>query len=39
MNNLEIPGHQIRVEKDSRIFSLLWRKGPQGWKIMLDHTS
>ncbi len=25
--------------KDDGIFSLLWRKGPQGWKILLDHTS
>lgn len=25
--------------KDDGIFSLLWRKGPQGWKIVLDHTS
>ena len=21
------------------LFSLLWRKGPAGWKIVLDHTS
>ena len=21
------------------ITSLVWRKGPQGWKIVLDHTS
>jgi ketosteroid isomerase-like protein len=21
------------------VFSLVWRKGPQGWKIILDHTS
>jgi ketosteroid isomerase-like protein len=27
------------AKKDDGIFSLLWRKGPQGWKIMLDHTS
>lgn len=26
-------------QKDDGIFSLVWRKGPQGWKIMLDHTS
>ena len=25
--------------KDDGIFSLVWRKGPQGWKIILDHTS
>ena len=25
--------------KDDGIFSLVWRKGPQGWKIVLDHTS
>jgi len=25
--------------KDNGIFSLVWRKGPQGWKIVLDHTS
>jgi ketosteroid isomerase-like protein len=25
--------------KDDGIFSLVWRKGPQGWKILLDHTS
>jgi uncharacterized protein (TIGR02246 family) len=27
------------AKKDSGIFSLVWRKGPQGWKIVLDHTS
>jgi ketosteroid isomerase-like protein len=27
------------AKKDDGIFSLLWRKGPQGWKIVLDHTS
>ena len=27
------------AKKDDGIFSLLWRKGPQGWKIILDHTS
>jgi ketosteroid isomerase-like protein len=26
-------------KKDDGIFSLVWRKGPQGWKILLDHTS
>lgn len=25
--------------KDDGIFSLVWRKGPHGWKILLDHTS
>jgi len=25
--------------KDDGIFSLVWRKGPHGWKITLDHTS
>ncbi len=25
--------------KDDGIFSLVWRKGPKGWKIILDHTS
>jgi len=25
--------------KDDGIFSLVWRKGPNGWKIVLDHTS
>jgi ketosteroid isomerase-like protein len=25
--------------KDDGIFSLVWRKGPKGWKILLDHTS
>jgi uncharacterized protein (TIGR02246 family) len=27
------------AKKDDGIFSLLWRKGPHGWKIILDHTS
>ena len=27
------------AKKDSGIFSLIWRKTPQGWKIILDHTS
>ena len=26
-------------EQDSGIFSLVFRKGPDGWKIVLDHTS
>ncbi len=25
--------------KDDGIFSLVWRKGTHGWKILLDHTS
>jgi uncharacterized protein (TIGR02246 family) len=24
--------------KDDGIFSLVWHKGPQGWKIVVDHT-
>jgi uncharacterized protein (TIGR02246 family) len=36
--------HLARTEhgaaaKDDGIFSLVWHKGPQGWKIILDHTS
>ena len=27
------------AKKDDGIFSLVWRKGEQGWKILLDHTS
>lgn len=27
------------ASKDDGIFSLVWRKGQQGWKIVLDHTS
>src|ERR1035441_6290114 len=27
------------AKKDDGTFSLVWRKGPQGWKILLDHTS
>jgi ketosteroid isomerase-like protein len=27
------------AKKDDGIFSLVWRKGPSGWKIILDHTS
>ena len=27
------------ITKDDGIFSLVWRKGPHGWKIILDHTS
>jgi ketosteroid isomerase-like protein len=25
--------------KKDGVFSLVWRKGPNGWKIILDHTS
>lgn len=28
-----------RAAKDDGIFSLVWRHGPHGWKIILDHTS
>lgn len=36
--------HLERTETDTAtkndgIFSLLWRKTPQGWKIILDHSS
>ena len=27
------------AKKDDGIFSLVWRNSPQGWKIVLDHTS
>jgi len=27
------------AKKDDGIFSLVWRKGPLGWRIVLDHTS
>jgi uncharacterized protein (TIGR02246 family) len=27
------------AKKDDGIFSLVWRKGSHGWKIILDHTS
>jgi uncharacterized protein (TIGR02246 family) len=27
------------AKKDDGTFSLVWRKGAQGWKIVLDHTS
>jgi ketosteroid isomerase-like protein len=27
------------AKKDDGIFSLVWHKGTDGWKIMLDHTS
>ena len=25
--------------KDDGLFSLVWHKGPHGWKIVVDHTS
>jgi uncharacterized protein (TIGR02246 family) len=25
--------------KDDGLFTLVWRKGPDGWKIVLDHSS
>ena len=28
-----------KATKDDGIFSLVWRNGPHGWKIVLDHTS
>ena len=28
-----------KADKDDGIFSLVFRKGPYGWKIILDHTS
>jgi uncharacterized protein (TIGR02246 family) len=36
--------HLVRTQKgagakDDGIFSLVWRKGAHGWKIVLDHTS
>jgi len=27
------------AKKDDGIFSLVWHKGPAGWKIVLDHSS
>lgn len=27
------------AKKDDGIFSLIWRKGANGWKIIVDHTS
>jgi len=27
------------AKKDDGIFSLVWRKGQNGWKIILDHTT
>jgi ketosteroid isomerase-like protein len=37
--HLERTAHSADAKKDDGIFSLVWRKGPQGWKIVLDHTS
>lgn len=28
-----------RSQKDDGVFSLMWHRTPQGWKILLDHTS
>ena len=28
-----------KATKDDGIFSLVWHKSPQGWKIVVDHTS
>jgi ketosteroid isomerase-like protein len=28
-----------QAKKDDGVFSLVWRKGRGGWKIVLDHTS
>lgn len=28
-----------KAQKDDGVFSLMWHKTPQGWKILLDHTS
>jgi uncharacterized protein (TIGR02246 family) len=28
-----------KAKKDDGVFSLMWHKSPQGWKIVLDHTS
>jgi len=30
---------KVEGQKDEGVFSLVWRKGPKGWKIILDHTS
>jgi ketosteroid isomerase-like protein len=30
---------KVEGQKDEGIFSLVWRKGPKGWKVILDHTS
>jgi len=29
----------VAPTKDDGVFSLVWRNGPHGWKIILDHTS
>ena len=36
--HLERMAHGEAAKNDG-IFSLVWRKGPQGWKIILDHSS
>ena len=30
---------KVEGQKDEGIFSLVWRKGPKGWRIIIDHTS
>jgi uncharacterized protein (TIGR02246 family) len=36
--HLDRPEHG-EAKKDDGIFSLVWRKGAEGWKIVLDHSS
>ena len=36
--HLERAAHGTAGKNDG-IFSLVWRKGPGGWKILLDHTA
>jgi ketosteroid isomerase-like protein len=33
--------HLVTAESADKngVFSLVWRRGPHGWKIILDHTS
>lgn len=37
--HLDRTAHQAAAPKNDGLFSLVWRKGAQGWKIVLDHTS
>ena len=30
---------KVEGQKDEGVFSLVWRKGAKGWRIILDHTS
>jgi uncharacterized protein (TIGR02246 family) len=30
---------KVEGQKDEGVFSLIWRKGSKGWKIIFDHTS